>query len=461
VNFVKIISDARTKRSRGFGFVYMLDLAGDTAVSNFAAEHNHRITLMGKVRVFLARHDNNREQPRLDGKQSHDGNLAKIHLSSYSPSNSYSNNGNGYHGSHHQSAQTHLPYRSAAAAVAVAQGTYCSGLPSQRPYEQPLQDSYTSISNSTVNTAIYTAPNSGTSTQYLPSSFQQQYPFSPDTTQAASLATTAPYSQPQGYSVAQDYSSQAAIGYPPTQIPPQQSQPVLYPGEPSASYGGHQPVQPNISVDQYSQTNSTPPQQSTTFPLYSSVSSNNYASSERDPSYSQFSKSSVVYDSLQGQHQQSNTPLLSHSLKPPQNQQTSQSARDPASALSTKVLIQNLPRHTPPKDVVQLLSKNNLTVCRCTMEFPTENSSQAFAHVNLGSAGDAATCLLLSQQQKLSIEGRILTASLDQSPPADGVHIPVGRGAPVSTGLPRPSRGRGRGQGAGRFDRKRRLDRPY
>jgi hypothetical protein len=74
VNYVKIImkkthpntttaATTTTSRSKGYGFLYMLDESGDAAVEKFAKENRHRIVLMGKDRVFLSRHDDSRAQP--------------------------------------------------------------------------------------------------------------------------------------------------------------------------------------------------------------------------------------------------------------------------------------------------------------------------------------------------------------------------------------------------------------
>jgi len=435
VNFVKIIFDARTKRSRGFGFLYMLDAAGGAAVANFAAENNHRITLLGKARVFLNRHDSSREQPRKDGRQDHDGNFAKDQKDAYHLSAPY---GNAYN----QSGVSHAPLQpnshQGSYGPASTSQTELASLP-QRPYEPAIQDPYGYGSTPTLG--VYGSHPSGSSVQF-PSSFQPQYPLPQDSAQS-----TAPYSQPQGYSVSAEYMTQPA-SYLPPQVPPQYNQATSYSGQ--VSTHGSQPVQQN-GVGQYSQA-AGPPQQLTAYPPYNSMTNN---SSHREPPYSQFSDNSIVYDSRQGQQRDTSSSVPNSSLLLSSHQ--APHSTDAASSLSTKVLIQNLPRDIDPKDVVQMLSQKNLTVSRCTIEYPTENVSEAFAHVNLSSAGDAATCLLFSQRQQLSLSGRIVTASLDQSPPAEGVQFQAGRGN-ASTGSG-PTRGRGRGRG--RYDRKQRFDRPY
>lgn len=63
VNFVKIVYDSKLKKSKGYGFLYMMDAQGDAAVDDFARKHENRITLLGQSRVMLQRHDQNRVQP--------------------------------------------------------------------------------------------------------------------------------------------------------------------------------------------------------------------------------------------------------------------------------------------------------------------------------------------------------------------------------------------------------------
>eukprot|EP00546_Thalassionema_frauenfeldii_P012531 CAMPEP_0178927278 /NCGR_PEP_ID=MMETSP0786-20121207/19085_1 /TAXON_ID=186022 /ORGANISM="Thalassionema frauenfeldii, Strain CCMP 1798" /LENGTH=454 /DNA_ID=CAMNT_0020602665 /DNA_START=185 /DNA_END=1549 /DNA_ORIENTATION=- len=435
VNFVKIITDARTKRSRGFGFLYMLDAVGDSAVASFAAENNHRITLQGKARVFLNRHDSNREQPRKDGKRDHDGNLEKDQNSSYHLPTSY---GNTYNrpGVSHTSLQPSSHQGSYGPTITPQNGT---APPSQRSYEPTIQDPY----RSTPSHEAYASNPGGSSAQYQ-SSFQQQYQFSQDPAQSS------PYSQPQSFSAPTDYIAQPT-SYPPSQVPPQFNQSTSYQG-PVSTYGG-QPVQQN-GIAQYSHQGG-PPQQVATYPPYSSVTNNQ---NNRETAYSNFSDNSIIHDSQQGQQRDASSSLAQSSLPLPNHQAPPSTGA--TNSLSTKVLIQNLPRDVDPKDIVQILSEKNLTVSRCTIEYPTGNLAEAFAHVDLISAGDAATCLLFSQRQQLSLSGRVLTASLDQSPPAEGTNVYAARGNIMASLGPIRGRG-GRGRGRGRYDRKQRFDRPY
>lgn len=61
VNFVKIVY--KGGKSRGYGFLYMMDEKGDSEVEKFANHHYNRIQLDGKTRVLLQRHDEQRAQP--------------------------------------------------------------------------------------------------------------------------------------------------------------------------------------------------------------------------------------------------------------------------------------------------------------------------------------------------------------------------------------------------------------
>ena len=63
VNFVKLVYDNKTGKSRGYGFLYMNDSNGDAAVDSFARSNSNRITILNKSGVFIKRNDKKRQNP--------------------------------------------------------------------------------------------------------------------------------------------------------------------------------------------------------------------------------------------------------------------------------------------------------------------------------------------------------------------------------------------------------------
>ena len=464
MNFVKVIQDNKTKQSRGYGFLYMYDAIGDAAVERFATEHQNRITLFGKTRVFLARHDYQRAVPLRDpNKASHDGNMPKAQppppphqqQQHHHQQQQHLHRRHHQHHQQHHHQQQHQQYRGSnpnasymPSAVAPqhepsithhhphqAQGT-------QHSYQQQQPNYYPAAP------APYAPPPQQT---YAPSQQPVSYGHPPDT----HVSTTYPHANPASNPPMQSAVPQTG-GYAPP--PPQAGYNTSYPAAPNAAV--HVPAAPPPQAPY-----STGAQPHSTTVYHGQVDNSQYGApvpaQYPPPPPAQYAVPAaaattpipVVATAQQPQHQ--SQPYAPYQT--PQPTTATPSAIPPpqppaAHSLSTKIAIHHLPPETTPKDVVQLLSKLALSIRRCTMDY--DGPHICFAHVDMTTTQDATRCITLAQQSQLRYKGRTLTASVDLHPPPDGKSIPVGMGAPVSSGPrppPRRGGGGGGGGGAGRF----------
>jgi hypothetical protein len=159
---------------------------------------------------------------------------------------------------------------------------------------------------------------------------------------------------------------------------------------------------------------------------------------------------------------------------------------------STKILLENLPLVATPHTISAGLHQYSLSVTCCIMEYdPDPKASWCYAHLDMASPDAASRCVWLAENSSLEFQGRMLSASIDNSPKpneADGryhrvdvvstplamppqnivwhnqfpeqLSKPIGRNPRHMTNAPRTNFPRG-GRGRGGHHRPRRRDRPY
>jgi len=98
-----------------------------------------------------------------------------------------------------------------------------------------------------------------------------------------------------------------------------------------------------------------------------------------------------------------------------------------------KVLLSNLPKRTEPTELVSFLSMSLMkTPSRCTLEFDL-STNKNLAHLEFPTVADANAVIGMTQSRKVIFKGHTLMGSIDWNPPTDGVNIPIGSGAPVTS----------------------------
>lgn len=159
---------------------------------------------------------------------------------------------------------------------------------------------------------------------------------------------------------------------------------------------------------------------------------------------------------------------------------------------STKILLENLPLVATPHTISEGLHQYSLSVTCCIMEYdPDPKASWCYAHLDMASPDAASRCVWLAENSSLEFQGRMLSASIDNSskpsegdgryhradgvgppltmPPqnivrhnqfAEQLPRPIGRNPRHMTNAPITNFSRG-GRGRGGHHRPRRRDRPY
>jgi hypothetical protein len=159
---------------------------------------------------------------------------------------------------------------------------------------------------------------------------------------------------------------------------------------------------------------------------------------------------------------------------------------------STNILLENLPLVTTPHTISACLHQYSLGVKGCIMEYdPDPKASWCYAHLDMATPDHASRCVWLAENSSLEFQGRMLSASIDNSLKPNEPHVryqradavsppwtmppqnivrhyqfperlpkPVGRNSRHMTNTPRTNFSRG-GRGGGGHHRPRRMDRPY
>jgi hypothetical protein len=159
---------------------------------------------------------------------------------------------------------------------------------------------------------------------------------------------------------------------------------------------------------------------------------------------------------------------------------------------STKIILENLPLVATPHTISAGLHQYSLNVTCCIMEYdPDPKASWCYAHLDMASPDAASRCVWLAENSSLEFQGRMLSASIDNSPKPNEADVryqianvvgppltmpphnivrhnqypeqlpkPIGRNRRHMTNAPRTNFPRG-GRGGGGHHRPRRRDRPY
>jgi hypothetical protein len=158
----------------------------------------------------------------------------------------------------------------------------------------------------------------------------------------------------------------------------------------------------------------------------------------------------------------------------------------------TKILLENLPLVATPRTIYAGLHQYSLRVTGCIMEYdPDPKASWCYAHLDMATPDDASRCVWLAENSSLEFQGRMLSASIENSskpiepdvryqradvvshpwtmPPQifvrhyqfpEQLPKPMGRNPRRMTNTPRTNFPFG-GRGGGGHHRPRRRDRPY